>query len=203
VAALKLKKALLVVDVQNDFCSKGALAVAKGDEVIPVLNKYIKEFSKNKLPVFASRDWHPKVTAHFKKFGGRWPQHCVRETKGAAFHPKLKLPKEAIILSKGMDSAGDSYSVFQAQDANNTDFLNLLKIFGTSEIYIGGLATDYCVKFSALDLLRHGFKVYLLTDAVKGVNISSRDSEDAIKEMAACGAKLITFVDFAKRSVKS
>jgi nicotinamidase/pyrazinamidase len=202
VAALKLKKALLVVDVQNDFCPKGALAVAKGDEVIPVLNKYIKEFSKNKLPVFVSRDWHPKITGHFKKFGGRWPQHCVRETKGAAFHPKLKLPNEAIILSKGMDPARDGYSAFQAQDANCTDFLNLLKIFGVSEIYIGGLATDYCVKFSALDLLRHGFKVYLLTDAVKGVNISSRDSEDAIKEMAACGAKLITFVDFAKRSVK-
>ena len=127
---MKLKKALLIVDVQNDFCPKGALGVPEGDKVVGVLNKYIKIFSDKKLPIFASRDWHPKKTRHFKKFGGLWPIHCVADTKGAMFHSKLKLPKECIILSKGMDPDKDSYSAFQAVDSNGAIFFNLLKIFG-------------------------------------------------------------------------
>ncbi len=190
---MKLKKALLVVDVQSDFCPGGALAVSEGDKIVPVLNKYINKFSKVKLPVFASRDWHPKSTKHFKKFGGLWPNHCVQDTKGAQFHPKLKFPKEVIILSKGMDPDKDSYSAFQAYDNNNTEFLNLLKIFGVKELYVGGLATDYCVKSSVLDALKNGFKVYLLFDAIKGVNLKPDDSKEAINEMTASGAKKITF----------
>ncbi len=190
---MKLKKALLVVDAQNDFCPGGALPVPESDKVIAVLNKYIKRFSEAKLPVFASRDWHPKVTKHFKQYGGSWPKHCVQGTRGAEFHPKLKVPKEAIVISKGMDPEKDSYSAFQAQDPNGTEFMSLLKLFGISELYIGGLATDYCVKYTCLDALKNGFKVYLLTDAVKGVNINPSDSADAVKEMIASGAKPLTF----------
>ncbi|MCM8792549.1 MAG: isochorismatase family protein, partial [Candidatus Omnitrophica bacterium] len=109
---LKLKKALLIVDLQNDFCPGGRLAVPRGDKIVPIINKYIKLFSKNKLPIFASRDWHPKRTTHFKKFGGLWPVHCVQNTKGAQFHPKLRLPQETIIISKGMSPQKDSYSAF-------------------------------------------------------------------------------------------
>lgn len=189
---MKLEKALLIVDVQNDFCPGGALAVPEGDKIIPNLNKYIKIFRQKKLPIFASRDWHPKKTKHFKNFGGLWPAHCVQNTKGAEFHPKLKLPKEAIILSKGMDPEKDSYSAFQAEDDNGMSFLNLLKIFGIGKLYVGGLATDYCVKFSALEAARSGFKARLLTDAIKGVNINKMDSTTAIKEMLNAGIRKTT-----------
>ena len=180
------------MDVQNDFCPGGALGIKDGGKIIPAINKYIKIFSEKKLPVFASRDWHPKKTAHFKEFGGAWPRHCIQNSKGAEFHPKLKLPKEAILLYKGMDPEKDSYSVFQAQDQNGMSFLNLLKILGVEEIYIGGLATDYCVKFSALDALKERFKVKLLVDAIKGVNLKPKDSESAIREMLGSGVKKTT-----------
>lgn len=192
---MKLKKALLAVDVQNDFCPKGALGVPEGDKVVPNINKYIKIFSKNKFPVFASRDWHPKKTAHFKKYGGVWPVHCIENTKGAEFHPKLKLPKEAILLYKGMDPRKDSYSVFQAQDSNGMIFSNLLKILGIEEIYLAGLATDYCVKYTTIDAIKQGFKVRILGDAIKGVNLKPKDSEKAIKEMIRLGAKMISLKD--------
>ena len=195
---MELEKALLISDVQNDFCPGGALAVKEGDRIIPVVNKYIQTFSKKKLPVFITRDWHPEETKHFKQFGGVWPKHCVQGTKGAEFHPDLKLPKEAIILSKGMDPQKDSYSAFQAVDSNGTWLLNLLKIFGVKELYIGGLATDYCVRWSALDALKFGFKANILTDAVKGVNLNKDDSESAIKEIVKAGAKKITFAKLKK-----
>jgi nicotinamidase/pyrazinamidase len=199
---LRLKKALLIVDVQNDFCPGGALAVTQGDKIVPVLNKYIKVFSKKKLPIFASRDWHPKQTRHFKRFGGQWPRHCVQNTKGAKFHPKLRLPKETIILSKGTNPVQDSYSAFQAIDANGTEFVILLQIFGIKELFVGGLATDYCVKCSVLDALKFGFKVNLLLDAIKGVNIKPNDSEDALTEMVSRGAKRVTF-DVLSKSVSA
>ena len=183
----------MVVDLQNDFCPGGALAVKDGDKIVPALNKYIKAFSKKRLPIFASRDWHQKKTKHFKSFGGEWPKHCVANTGGAKFHPKLNLPRETIIISKGMDPEKDSYSAFQAVDSNGTDFSNLLKIFGVNELFVGGLATDYCVKWSSLDALKLGFKVKLLIDAVKGVSLKPNDSEEAIEEMIAGGAKMMTF----------
>lgn len=192
---MKFKKALLIVDVQNDFCPGGALGIKDGDKIISLINKYIKIFASKKLPIFASRDWHPKKTAHFKKFGGVWPQHCIQNTKGAAFHPKLKLPKEAILLYKGMDPEKDSYSAFQAQDQNGMSLANLLKILGIKELYIAGLATDYCVKFTAHDAIREGYKVKILLDAIKGVNLKPDDSEIAIREMVKIGAKKITLKD--------
>jgi nicotinamidase/pyrazinamidase len=191
-AKLKLKKALLVVDVQNDFCPGGALAVRDGDMIVAVLNKYIRFFHAKQLPVFLSRDWHPKKTKHFKKFGGTWPVHCVQETRGAAFHPKLNFLREAIVLSKGMDPGQDSYSAFAGTDRQGTSLGVFLRMFGVTDLYVGGLATDYCVKQTVLDALKDGFKVTLLVDAVKGVNVRPTDAEDAIKEMVACGAKKLT-----------
>ena len=180
---MKFKKALLIVDVQNDFCPGGALAVPDGDKVVLNLNKYIEIFSRNKLPIFASRDWHPQETKHFKNYGGLWPPHCIQNTEGAQFYPELHLPKETIILSKGMDPTKDSYSAFQAEDVTGRRFEDILKTLDIEELYVGGLATDYCVKSSVLDALKRGFKVNLLTDAIKGVNIKSDDSSNAIKEM--------------------
>ena len=184
--------ALLIVDVQNDFCPGGALAVNSGDEVVPVLNNWIGQARKSGIPVYASRDWHPKVTKHFKQFGGLWPVHCVKKTKGAKFHPKLRLPASSIVLSKGMDPGKDSYSAFQAIDKNGNDFVDILHQRNIKELFIGGLATDYCVKSSALDALKTGFDVKLLTDAIKGVNINKDDSKNAIKEMVKEGAQQIT-----------
>ncbi|MCM8781165.1 MAG: bifunctional nicotinamidase/pyrazinamidase [Candidatus Omnitrophica bacterium] len=189
---MEAKRALLIVDVQNDFCPGGALAVPEADKIIPNLNKYIKIFYKAKLPIFASRDWHPARTKHFKDFGGIWPVHCIQNTRGAAFHPKLKLPKDTIFLYKGMSDQKDSYSVFQAEDSRGTEFKKLLDLLGIRELYIGGLATDYCVKSSVLDALRYGFKVRLLIDAIKGVDLKPGDSVRAIEEMVKKGAKKAT-----------
>ncbi|MFB0527765.1 MAG: bifunctional nicotinamidase/pyrazinamidase [bacterium] len=195
---MESRKALLIVDVQNDFCPGGALAVPEGDKIVPSLNKYMMIFSRKKWPIFASRDWHPKETKHFKKFGGPWPGHCIQNTRGARLHPNLRLPKETIILSKGMDPDKDSYSAFQAVDSKRTEFFELLKMSGIKELYVGGLATDYCVKSSALDALKSGFKVKLLMDAIRGVNMKPKDSEEAIEEMVSRGAEKMTLEMLSK-----
>ncbi|MFZ3148031.1 MAG: nicotinamidase [Methanothrix sp.] len=182
-------KALLVVDVQNDFCPGGALGIHGGHKIIPNLNRYIKFFEKEKLPILVTRDWHPKVTKHFEQFGGIWPTHCVEGSPGAQFHPDLKFPEDALVMSKGMDPEKDSYSAFHATDSSGMVLANLLNIFGVTEIYIGGLATDYCVKFSALDALKSGLNVFILTDAIAGVNLLPEDSSLALEEMVSRGAK--------------
>lgn len=187
---MKDKKSLLIVDVQRDFCPRGALGVSGGDKIVPRINKYIKLFTKAKLPIFATRDWHPKKTKHFKKFGGIWPLHCIQGTKGAQFHPKLKLPKGVILLYKGMDPEENSYSSFYAQDAQGTAFMSLLKILRIEEIYICGLATDYCVKYTGMDALKHGFRVKILSDAIKGVNLKPDDSQLALGFLTKLGLKL-------------
>ncbi|MBN1868972.1 MAG: bifunctional nicotinamidase/pyrazinamidase [Candidatus Omnitrophica bacterium] len=194
------KKALIIVDVQNDFCPSGALAVTDGDAVVPVLNKYIEIFTKNDWPIIATRDWHPSKTKHFKTFGGLWPEHCVENTQGAAFHPALQLPPSAIIISKGIDPEKDGYSAFEAVNQQGQDLLTILKRMGIKELYIGGLATDYCVKETTLEALGK-FKVILLEDGIKGVNLKADDSTRAIKEMVAGGAQITTFDEFKKRNV--
>lgn len=188
-------KALLIIDVQNDFCPGGMLAVFDGDKVIPALNSYIQLFVSKNFFIFASRDWHPQETKHFQKFGGLWPVHCVQNTDGAKFHPDLQLPKSTVILSKGMNPNQDSYSAFQAVDNNGKNFDTILKALSVKELSIGGLATDYCVKSSVLDALKAGYGVKLLTDAVQGVNLKKDDSINAIKEMLRNGAKEIVFSD--------
>lgn len=190
---LKTKKALLIVDVQNDFCPGGALGVPGGDKIVPVINKYIKVFVKKGFFIFATRDWHPIRTKHFKDFGGIWPAHCIQNSQGAAFHSKLRLPKGTIFLHKGMDPGKDSYSAFHAEDDRGMGFFKLLNILGVQEIFIAGLATDYCVKFSTRDAVKRGFKVRILTDAIKGVDLKPGDSERAIQDMLKHGAKAVTF----------
>ncbi|MCX7661525.1 MAG: bifunctional nicotinamidase/pyrazinamidase [Candidatus Omnitrophica bacterium] len=184
-------KALLIIDVQNDFSPGGSLAVPEADKIIPYLNQYIKLFKKKKYPIFASRDWHPRKSRHFKDFGGGWPIHCVQRTKGARFHPQLKLPKKTIVLSKGMFSQEDSYSAMEAKNKKGETLKELLKKLNIQELYVGGLATDYCVKMTVLDLLKEDFKVNLLLDAIKGVNLKPNDSEKAIKLMQNKGAILM------------
>jgi nicotinamidase/pyrazinamidase len=182
------KDALLIVDVQNDFCPGGALEVRDGDRVVPVLNRYIEEFRANGLPVIATRDWHPEQTKHFKLLGGPWPPHCVQGTRGAEFHPDLRLPPDAIVVSKGTTSEEGGYSGFDGADASGVPLETLLRQLGVERLFVGGLATDYCVKQTVLDALRRGFKVVLLAAAVRGVDLSPGDSERAVKEMVAAGA---------------
>jgi nicotinamidase/pyrazinamidase len=186
---MKAKEALVIIDVQNDFCPGGALPVADGHGVVPVLNRQIEKFQSAGLPIMATRDWHPERTSHFKAYGGVWPPHCVRGTKGAEFHPELKLPPDAIIFSTGMAADEDGYSGFQGKDANGVALADVLRSLGVEQILVGGLATDYCVKHTVLDGLKAGFKVVLLEDAIRGVDLNLGDSERAITEMLRAGAE--------------
>jgi nicotinamidase/pyrazinamidase len=196
--SLRIKKALLVVDVQNDFCPGGTLGIHGGHKIIPILNRYIKFFEKEDLPIIVTRDWHPKITKHFEQFGGVWPEHCVERSPGAMFHPDLELSKDALVVSKGMDPEKDSYSAFQATDSSGMALANLLRILGVAEIYIGGLATDYCVKYSALDALEDELEVFILTDAIAGVNLQPEDSSVALQEMISRGAKKTICEEFIR-----
>jgi nicotinamidase/pyrazinamidase len=191
--------ALLIVDVQIDFCPGGSLAVPEGDAIIPVINRYIELFRKKGLPVIASRDWHPPVTGHFRQYGGLWPPHCVQGSEGARFHPLLKLPADATVVSKGMDPEKDDYSALHAVTEQGTPLPDLLDELGTERLYIGGLATDYCVRASALEGLKQGFSVTVLKDAVKGVDLKPGDSARALKELAKAGAELADLPAVEKR----
>jgi len=185
------KDALIVVDVQRDFCPGGTLAVQKGDTVVPVLNEYMKMFSRAGLPIYATRDWHPPTHISFKERGGRWPAHCVQNTPGAEFHPGLKLPPETTVISKATDPDREAYSGF-----DGTRLGEELQRKGTRRVFVGGLATDYCVKNTVLDALRLGFETVLLGDAVQGVDAEPGDSEKAIEDMVKAGAKKATLEDF-------
>lgn len=173
-------KALLVVDVQKDFCSGGALAVPEGDSVVPVINALMKQYDV----VVASKDWHPENSNHFKK----WPRHCVQNTPGAEFHPELNAQKIQQVFLTGTDPDEDGYSAF---DATNLDLENYLRERKVDELHVCGLATDYCVRASALDAQQRGFKVFVIEDAVKGVNVVQGDAERAVEEMKQKGVQFI------------
>jgi nicotinamidase/pyrazinamidase len=189
------RDALVVVDLQNDFCPGGALAVKDGDAVVPVVNRYLQRFGGAGTPVFLTRDWHPAVTQHFKAYGGVWPPHCVQGTRGAEFHPGLRPPAGAEVVSKGMDPAQDAYSAFQAEDRTGRPLPAVLAARGIRRLYVGGLATDYCVRASALDALHGGFEVVVLTDAIGAVELQPGDGARAIGEMREAGAKFATVDD--------
>jgi len=179
------KRALIVVDVQNDFCPGGALAVAHGDEVVPTLNKLIDQFLKENSPVYKSRDWHPAKTKHFAAYGGTWPVHCVQGTLGAEFHPKLRDDPRIEIISKGLGDK-DCYSAF-----DETDLAVKLRDQGVNEVLVGGLATDYCVKNTVLDAVKNGFQAKALTNAMRAVDLQPGDGARAIEEMRAAGAEIV------------
>jgi nicotinamidase/pyrazinamidase len=179
------KQALLVVDVQNDFCPGGALAVLDGDDVVPPLNKLIDEFLQRGDPVYLSRDWHPPTTKHFSAYGGTWPVHCVQNTTGAEFHPALRHDPRIKVISKGLGDK-DSYSAF-----DETDLAEQLKRQHVEEVVVGGLATDYCVKNTVLDAIKKGFHVKAVEDAMRPVELEPGDGEKAMEEMRAAGAEIV------------
>lgn len=197
-------KALLIIDVQNDFLPGGALAVPDGDQIIPVINRLQESFEF----IVATQDWHPanhgsfaanhknKKTGEFVNLSGvdqiLWPIHCVQGTLGAEFHPQLEQEKWKAIFQKGTNSYVDSYSgFFDNNRMHDTGLSAYLKEQGVDTVYVAGLATDYCVKYTVMDALSEGFRTYLIEDATKGVNLSPNDSERAITEMSKAGTVVI------------
>jgi nicotinamidase/pyrazinamidase len=174
---------VFAVDVQNDFCPGGSLAVKEGSEVVQPLNRMFYMASELGWKKGASRDWHPTKTKHF----GTWPKHCVAETLGAQFETRLNT-EGVTIFSKGLSTEDDGYSPFEGVDGDGKTLDQFLE--GVKRIYIGGLATDYCVRAAVLDALKREYEVYLLLDAIRAVDINPRDGEKAIEEMKAAGAKI-------------
>jgi nicotinamidase/pyrazinamidase len=177
--------ALLVTDIQNDFCPGGALAVPDGDKVIPLINQYIRLFQSQGATIVASRDWHPASHCSFKEQGGPWPSHCVQGSWGGQFHPALSLPPGCLIISKATDPTREAYSVFEG-----TPLAERLREAGSATIFITGLATDYCVKHTVLDARKLGFQTVVLCDAIRGIDATPGDSERAIRAMQDAGAMI-------------
>jgi len=183
------RTALIVVDVQNDFCPGGALAVPDGDKIIPALNEYIRKFSNSGAPIIFTRDWHPPDHSSFKSQGGPWPSHCIQNSEGAKFHKNLMMPDNAEVVSKAYEK-DEAYSFFRG-----TDLAEKLHRRDIGTLLVGGLATDYCVKETVVDGLQNGFEVYHLDDASRGVNVNRDDSELALREMLSRGAKRVKLGD--------
>jgi nicotinamidase/pyrazinamidase len=180
--------ALLVVDVQRDFLPGGSLAVPSGDAVIPALNRYLALWRDRALPVFATRDWHPQSHCSFREQGGPWPPHCVAGTQGAEFGPDLDLPANVVVISKGAAADRDAYSGFQ-----ETSLHERLQAAGVRRVFVGGLATDYCVLATVRDARALGYAVRLLTDAIKPVDVQPGDGQRAQDEMIRLGAEPVRY----------
>ena len=179
--------ALIVVDVQNDFLPGGSLAVPHGDEVVTGLNRYLAAFAARELPVYATRDWHPPDHCSFRARGGPWPPHCVAETRGAQFAGNLQFPTGTGVISKATTPDKDAYSGFEG-----TDLDARLRAQKIKRLFVGGLATDYCVLNTVRDARRLGYEVRLLTDAIRAVNVKPDDGRRAEEEMQRLGAQPIT-----------
>jgi len=186
--AIKIDRsyALLIIDMQNDFMPVGTLPVPDSDKIIPVLNKYIDMFVSNKLPIFATRDWHPQNHMSFKQCGGIWPMHCVKNTFGAGFPSELRIPRSTTVISAGYEYDKEGYSGFEATELNRK-----LEQKEVKHLLVGGVATDYCVKHTVLDALGRGLDVVVLEDAIKAI----KNGEEAIKEMKKKGAKIAKIGD--------
>ena len=189
---LKPGDVLLVTDIQNDFLPGGALAVAGGDEVVPVLNRYIGAFERNDLPVYATRDWHPPGHSSFAAEGGPWPEHCVAGSHGAKFATTLRLPHYTRLVSKATEQDREAYSSFQG-----TELDSLLRAAGIGRIFIGGIATDYCVLETVRDAVRLGYEVMLLSDAIRAVDVQPGDGQRAVEEMIRLGAHPVTLANLS------
>jgi nicotinamidase/pyrazinamidase len=192
------KDAIIIADIQKDFLPGGALPINEGDQIIPVLNEYAKAFKKAEATVIATRDWHPPKHISFTAQGGPWPPHCVKETDGAKFSPELKLPKDTEIISKATDSGKEAYSVF-----DETGVGEKLKSQGVTRVFIGGLATDYCVVNSVVDARKMGFDTVVLVDATRGINVKPGDVDKAFDTMRRNGATQITLEDLPEPEVLS
>lgn len=177
------RDALLVVDPQNDFCPGGSLPVPEGDAIFDVVNRVIPRFRH----ILATLDWHPPDHRYFQAFGGPWPYHCLQGSKGAEFHPKLNAAAIQEAVKTGTDPEMDGYSGFAG-----TDLAGRLRRRGVSRVFVCGLATDYCVKATAIEAIENGFESYVLTDGIRPVEVQPGDGERALEEMRAAGAHLIT-----------
>ena len=186
------RDALLVVHVQNDFLPGGSLAVPEGDKVIPLLNRYIAHFKALELPIIATRDWHPPDHCSFRAQGGPWPPHCIAGTEGAAFAKALGLPDTTPVISQATRPDKEAYSSFEGTSLE----IQLLKL-GVRCVFVGGLATDYCVLNTVLDALKAGFHVVVLKDAIRAVDVHPGDGVRALELMQSKGASLATIEDFS------
>lgn len=184
----KVSAALIMIDVQNDFCPGGSLAVAEGDQVVDPLNRVAAVFKSHHQLVLASRDWHLKEnTDHMDPYDpAKWPYHCLQNTPGAQFHPRLNL-EGVRVISKGTGLINDGYSAF-----DHTRLDQILNAKGVKRVVLGGLATDYCVKATVIDARRIGLVTEVLTDAIRAVNLAPDDGAKALAEMKALGARLTT-----------
>jgi nicotinamidase/pyrazinamidase len=195
VIAYDARTALVVVDLQNDFADPaGGLAVAGGDAIVEAVNRAVATARDAGALVAATQDWHPETTPHFAKDGGVWPVHCVAGTWGAELHPSFRLPVDAPRVRKGQHGE-DGYSGFTMRDptsgdARPTELEGILRDRGIERVVVCGLATDYCVRATALDAVRLGFEVVLLADAVAAVNLEPSDGDRALAEMADAGVEI-------------
>jgi nicotinamidase/pyrazinamidase len=182
--------ALIVTDVQNDFLPGGALGVPRGDEVVPVIGRYLRLFHERGLPIYATRDWHPPDHISFHARGGPWPAHCVAGTLGASFAPGLLLPPGTTVINKADQPDQEAYSGFQG-----TDLEKRLRQAGVRRLFIGGLATDYCILNTVRDARAAGFEVVVLKDACRAIDAKPGDGAAAEKEMEGLGAVMAEFGD--------
>jgi nicotinamidase/pyrazinamidase len=180
---LKAGDALLIADIQNDFLPGGALGISGGSDVIPVLRTYLDRFSSKGLPIFLTRDWHPPNHCSFRERGGPWPVHCVAGSPGSLPPPEFDVPRSAVIIYKAIDADEEAYSAFQ-----NTSLQRHLRAIGIRRLFIGGLATDYCVLNTVKDARALGYEVCLLTDGIRAVNVHPDDGRNAEREMIRLGA---------------
>ena len=180
------KSILLVIHLQNDFCLGGALAVAGGDQVIPIANALIRFFVTKGFGIVATRDWHPENHCSFKEQGGPWPSHCVQGSRGSQFHPDLKMPPGTLIVSGATNPRKETYSGF-----DGTSLEDRLEDLDAQTLFVIGLATDHYVKQTVLDACKLGFRVVVLEDGVCGVDAKPGDSQKALQEMKQAGAILV------------
>ncbi len=178
--------ALLIIDLQNDFLPGGCLGVAGGDEAVRVLNRYIAIFRDQRLPIITTRDWHPRNHCSFEARGGEWIPHCIAGTHGAAFPSELAIPRDTVIISKATTSEQEAHSGFEG-----TDLCARLRDLGVKRLFVGGVATEYCVLSTVRDALRLGFRVFVLEDVVRSVDLLPRAGEQALERMRNLGAKSI------------
>lgn len=192
--ALRKGDVLVIVDVQNDFVT-GSLAVPGGGEVVAPLNAWIEVFARERLIVVATRDWHPANHGSFREQGGPWPPHCVAGTTGAAFAPGLRLPKGTWLVSKATRPDREAYSGFEG-----TDLGARLELLGAKRLFVGGLATDYCVLRTVLDALGHGYETFVLADAVRAVDVQAGDGDEAEAAMSRAGAAFVRLDDLLEEA---
>jgi nicotinamidase/pyrazinamidase len=177
--------ALLVTDMQRDFLPGGTLPVPGAEALIPRINHYVAQFENSGAPVYFSRDWHPADHASFRTHGGRWPAHCVADTPGAGFPALIPLPSNAGIISKGTERDREGYSAF-----DGTKFAELLRQRGVEELWVAGVALDFCVRATTLDALKQGLRATILIDAVRAVDVAPGDGERALQELLDAGARV-------------